>query len=355
MGVALIVALQALLSLGCTTVGYLWQAAGGQCTIATTGRPLDEVIADPETPEELRELLEEVGSMKRFAVASGLEPTPNYSEYVELGRPHVVVVTSAAEPLRFEGKRWWFPIVGTVPYLGWFDKADALYYARELEEEGWDVDVRGAAAYSTLGWFEDPILSSMLSPGDPAGVGDLANTVLHESVHATYYVPSQSSFNESLASFVGDQLTLEYLEDRFGPGSPELRSYLEGEARAVVRTERLHRAFLDLERLYASDLSDAEKLAAKARYLAALRVEIDFARPINNATLMNFKTYHAGDEPFEELFSACEQRWAPFWVAVRSIDGASFREPQQEDLAPVLAKASARHCRAAPAARPAGS
>jgi predicted aminopeptidase len=331
-------------SCGCATAGYLWQAAGGQCEISAGSRPLGEVIADPETPQPLAELLREVGGMKRFAEEMGLEPTPNYTEYVDLPRPVAVYVVSAAHPLRFEGKSWSFPIVGSVPYLGWFEKADAVYHARELREDGWDVDLRGAAAYSTLGWFEDPILSSMVAPGEEGSVADLANTVLHESAHATLYVESQSIFNESMASFVGDRLSETYIARRFGKDAPELRAIHEAEERSKRRFERLHEAYVDLEELYASNLSDEAKLVQKAHYLYALQIEVSFSRPINNATLMGFKTYHTGDELFADLFEACGQDWERFWAALRPIDGSAFQESQQEDLEPLLKEIQGRHC-----------
>src|SRR6185312_14274837 len=116
---------------------------------------------------------------------------------------------------RFRSKTWWFPIVGRVPYLGWFDRDDAHDFADELHREGWDSDVGAADAYSTLGWFDDPVLSTMIAGGDEA-VGELVNVILHESVHATLYVDGQTRFNESLAEFVAGKLTTVYLGAHYG-------------------------------------------------------------------------------------------------------------------------------------------
>ena len=177
----------------------------------------------------MRELLAEVPTIKRFAERHGLRPTSSYAKYAEVPRSAIVWVVSASTPLSFQPRTWTFPIVGSVPYLGWFDEAEARDFADDLRSQGYDVDLRGAQAYSTLGWFDDPILSTMLGSGDEA-VGDLANVVLHESVHATYYLPGQSPLNESVADFLGDRLATAYLRERTGENSDELRAYLEGSA-----------------------------------------------------------------------------------------------------------------------------
>src|SRR5206468_11910645 len=130
---------------------------------------------------------------------------------------------SACEKLRFQSKVWNFPFVGSFPYLGWFDLEDGRSFARELKAEDngkWDVDLRGAAAYSTLGWFRDPVVSSMIPEGKEA-LGELVDVVLHESTHATYYISGQAFFNESIASFVADKLTPFYLDAKLGKGSEE--------------------------------------------------------------------------------------------------------------------------------------
>lgn len=320
---------------GCTSVGYLFQAAEGQCDISCRARPLDEALEDEDLDPGLAAVLRHVPAIKRFAEQSGLEPTPNYDDYVHLDRGAAVYVVSASHPLAFESLRWSFPIVGSVPYLGWFDLMDARRFAAELREDGWDVDLRGASAYSTLGWFADPILSSMVD-GDVDALGDLANTILHESVHATTYVSSQSTFNESLANFVGDALTIAYLEQTFGVGGPEVTVWLEGEEVGKKRAARMHEAYLHLEKLYASDAPVETKLAEKSQYLAELRLELSFHRPMNNATLAGFKTYNAGDNEFEALLQACGQDWSRFWEVVRTIDDSAFYEEQQEDLGPVV-------------------
>lgn len=328
---------------GCFEAGYVAQAAQGQLDIVCKTRDLQRAARDASLPTWKRDLLHHVADIKSFARTSGLTPTPSYEEYVELDRPVAVYVVSASHPLRFESLRWEFPIVGSVPYLGWFDRPSAVELAEDLREKGWDVDLRGARAYSTLGWFDDPVLSTMLEEG-PEGPGELANTVLHESLHATLYVPSQSSFNESVASFVGDELADRWLAARFGDGSAELLSYRQGLLDGEARTVRLHRAFEDLDTVYKSGMAPERILATKKAYLEALEVELEMSRTPTNATLLGFRTYESGRPALERLFTACGEDMRRFVRALEGLDAAAFGEPQQEDVARVIEVALRRGC-----------
>ncbi len=338
--VLLLAALGALCTAGCAAPGYLAQAAQGQLDLLCRARPIERAIRDPETPERVRALLREVPSIKKFGIGYGLTPTKSYETYVALDRPRVVYVTSASEPLAFRGRKWRFPIVGSVPYLGWFDRDAALRFAEGLAKEGLDVDVRGATAYSTLGWFSDPVLSSML-PNGPATLAGLVDVVLHESVHATVYVPGQSTFNESLAEYVSDGLAEEYLTSH--GLLPELVAYRTGRTEGTRRRERMHETYKTLEALYASSLPRKEKLAKKAAILEALRLELGFSRPLTNATLLESRTYGSESDAFEALFVKCGT-WPRFWAALRAIDPAWFGGDQARKFGPVLVRAGETSC-----------
>ncbi len=263
---------------------------------------------------------------------------------MELDRPVVVWVTTASEPLRFRPKTWAFPIVGTVPYLGWFDRDDARQLADELRAAGWDSDVGAAGAYSTLGWFDDPVLSSMIPEGEEA-VGELVNVILHESTHATLYVDGQTRFNESLAEYAAGKLTLAYLDQRYGAGSPEKAAYLDAEHRGDERAAVMHHAYETLEKLYASPRGREEKLAEKQRILDALRRETHFHRPINNATLAAFKNYNSGTPELDALLRACGGSWQRFFGTLATLKRkGSFPAPNQADLGPVLLPLVERGC-----------
>jgi predicted aminopeptidase len=345
---ALAVAVVALTVLqGCTTGRYLAQAGCGQIDLLLRARDIDGVLRDPHLDAHTRALLGQVAAIKRFGEQNSLRPTANYHRYVQLDRGAVVWVTTASEPLRFRPKTWSFPIVGTVPYLGWFDRDDAHQLADELRAEGWDADVGAADAYSTLGWFDDPVLSTMLPDGEEA-VGDLVNVILHESTHATLYIDGQTRFNESLAEYTAGKLTLAYLDQRYGASSPEKAAYLDAGHRGEERSAVMHLAYEALEKLYASHLPRADKLAEKQRILDALRVETRFRRPINNATLAAFKNYNSGTPELDALLHACGESWRRFFATLATLKKkGSFTAPNQADLGPVLLPLVQRGCPAA--------
>lgn len=320
---------------GCTWVQYLSQAAEGQLEILTRRRPLEEVVTDPSTPPRIRRLLAEVPRIKGYGETEGLKPTDNYRTYADLQREAVVWVVSGCEELSFKPKKWAFPVVGSVPYLGWFHRADADWFAFQLRDEGWEVDVRPASAYSTLGWFEDPVLSTMIHEG-PEALGELADVVLHESMHATHYVDGQTAFDESIANFVGDRLALRWLAQVVGPDAAETRAFNQAEHARLRRVNLMRTAYRELSKLYASDASDPVKRAEKAIILGRLRTEIGARRPINNATLFELESYRGGEEELDRLLVACSGSFPRLIAALKRISKYDFEEPQQRDLAKVI-------------------
>jgi predicted aminopeptidase len=320
---------------GCFHVRYLTQATGGQLALLQGARPIAEVLADPDTDLRTAVLLEEVGHILAFARAQGLASHGNYGRYIELDRPAVVWMITASRPLAFEPKTWWFPIVGSFPYLGWFDWRAARRYATELAADDWDVAVRPVHAYSTGGWFPDPVLSTMLSEADDA-FRYLANILLHELVHANILVYGQSTFNESLASFVGDAMTADYLAARFGAGSVEVAAFAVEIADEQTRGDRLQQAYAELEALYASDLPDAAKRERKDAITRQLQLDLDLINQPNNASLSGFATYNAGRAEFAALLAACDRDWPRFLALVDTLESDDFPEDQTEDLGPVI-------------------
>jgi predicted aminopeptidase len=298
-------------------------------------RPIAEVLKDERTPPRVRDVLSRIPDIKRFGEGYGIKPTGNYTDYVKLDRAAASWVVSASEELRFRSRQWSFPIVGSFPYLGWFDRKDADEYAEELRREGWDVDVRGASAYSTLGWFRDAVLSTMIPSGDEA-LGEVVNVIIHESVHATLYIKGQAYFNESLASWVADQLTPVYLRSKGAEQAGALQAWLESERLAEERQSALFKAYRELAALYGSGKPDPEKREGKARILASLMEKLKFRRPVNNATLIQFRTYGIGRPQYEALFKSCGGDWKRFWAALFKLKESSFSTLQQENLGAVL-------------------
>ena len=314
---------------------YLFQATRGQLALTSHARPITEVVKDERVPTRIRKLLKEVEPIKQFGEVHGLKPTLNYTEFVQLDRKAVVWVVSACETLQFRAKEWSFPVVGSFPYLGWFNPQDAKNFSEELKQEGLDVDVRGASAYSTLGWFRDAILSTMIPQG-PEALGDLVNVVLHESVHATIHIQNQSYFNESLASFVADRMTHEYLDRAVGPESPEKLSYVALEEKSKKNERKFHEAYQKLDALYRSPKPDEEKRVEKEKLLESLKKEVDYKHSLNNATLIQYKTYHSDPVAFEQLLARKGSDWAQFMDSLRVLKPDSFAKPQEEQFEAVL-------------------
>ncbi|MFP6583557.1 MAG: aminopeptidase [Candidatus Hydrogenedentota bacterium] len=312
-------------------MSFLSQAGAGQLKVQTSARPLSKVIADPETSTETTELLRQVPAIKAYAEKQGLNATKSYEKYVAVDGDAVVWVVTACPEFSLMPKTWKFPIVGSFSYLGWFKRERAESHAEKLRGEGWDVHVRGASAYSTLGWFKDPIFSTMLGRGELAEAL-LAETILHESLHATIYVKNQSYFNESLAQFVGETMAMEYLDENHGAADDYAR-WLELRKK---RSEGFARAFTELSDLYQLEVSDEEKRAEKERILTALQVDLKLPNPLNNAALSGARTYDSGLEAFEKLFDESERDWAAFLARLSGLRPDSFSRHQQAEFAVVL-------------------
>ena len=323
---ALLVALVLVLG-GC--VGYYGQAVRGHMKIMGERVPLDEVIEDPATTGETRERLELVREARAFASAElGLPDNGSYSSYVQLDRPYVVWNVFAAGEFSVEPRRWCFPVAGCVVYRGYFAEEDAQDYAARLDEDGWDTYVGGVAAYSTLGRFDDPVLSSMLGWRDY----QLAGLIFHELAHQVLYVKGDSEFNESFATAVEEEGLARWLEARGEPG--ELETYRASRVRAGGFSLLIADARQRLGELYAQDLAAADMRAAKAaafedlrtRY-RALRESWDgypgydawFAQPLNNAHLVPVATYRRYVPSFRAMLRDVDGDLPAFYAAAREL------------------------------------
>lgn len=195
----------------------------GQLTIVWNARPIVEVLEDPSFPDSLKNKLRIVDEIKRYAIDSlDLKDSKNYQTVYNQQGEELMWVVTASEPFQLVAKTWDFPVVGNVPYKGFFDKEKAFKEYQKLQEEGWDVGIRNPGGWSTLGWFTDPILSGMLERNE----GDLASLIIHEMVHATLFVKDSVEFNENLASFIGDSAAYDFIASKYGRNSPEYMTYV---------------------------------------------------------------------------------------------------------------------------------
>jgi predicted aminopeptidase len=195
--------------------------------------------------------------------------------------------------------------------------------------------MRPVDAYSTGGWFRDPIVSTMFTTGDDA-IRALAGILLHELVHATVLVKDQAVFNESVASFIGETLAADYLVARFGASSSEVVAYHAERARRRARGERMAAAYAELDALYRSGVSAEEKRRGKARITAALEGELGLTWCPNNADLQRYRTYHTGHEALAELLSACGRDWPRFLAVLKRTPRGLFPRPHWKQLDAVI-------------------
>lgn len=314
---------------GCATLAWYGQAARGQLEVLAKREDIAEKIADPATPEDLRERLRTVLEIREFASGSlGLPDSGSYTRYADLGREAPLWNVVAAPRYSVEPKTWCYPLVGCVAYRGFFRRSGAQALASELAETGMDVAVFPATAYSTLGWFDDPVLESMLSLDD----AELAELIFHELAHERVYVAGNTAFNEAYASFIGRLGVRRWLLDRGDMAGLERWRERRKLDRAV--TEALLAARAELDRDYASHQDPAvleqarqrgfESLRRRLRELAethdTARLDGWLARPVNNAHLALVATYESGIAAFERLYrDECHQRLACVHERVREL------------------------------------
>lgn len=307
---------------------YLWNAAAGQWQIICNRRPIVEVLEDPELDAETRKKLELVLEVQSFARDSlGLSTGDSYRYFSRIDRDAAAYNVIAAPALSLEAHSYWFPIVGTVPYLGFFSRDEAEEHARDLEEKGLDVLMQDVAGYSTLGWFDDPLLSSQLRYSEYG----LVRLVIHEAVHATVWIPGSVRFNESLASFVEEEGARQFIRRNDPDGSRMARLDAIKKEQAMFRTI-MHRTATELKQLYSGELSNDEKLKSKHRIIEKMKesmlaepfVYLDRAKlaekTYNNAHFMSYLAYNSGTHYFQSAFRACNSEWNCFLQTMKGLD-----------------------------------
>lgn len=316
---------------------YVMRAGYEEAQILSSRRPIEDVAADPAADSMTRRKLDLVIQARDFAArALDLDANDSYTTFARVSSDTLLLVVSAARKDRFEPHTWWFPIVGRVPYKGFFDFDDAYAEAERLAAQGLDTYVRPSGAFSTLGWFNDPLLSTVLRYGDV----DLVATVVHEITHNTLYLPSQAGFNESFASFVGDRGAILFFCEREGQDSERCRQATDG-----WHDTRIYGGFItgfieDLRTLYArADRTSAQKIAeretvfedARRRFREEVTSDLRtrayrsfLSRELNNATLIGVHLYYERLDLFEEVF---ERYGSDLAAATHAIVNAAESRP----------------------------
>ena len=315
-GVLALAALTLVASCAACSPVYVIRAGIAETRILRARRPITGVLNDTTVDATMRGKLSYVLHARRFAAQElGIDVGDSYTMYTELDSDTLALVLSAAPKDRLAPKTWWFPIVGRVPYKGFFSEGSALDSQAKLETEGYDTYLRPTPAFSTLGWFNDPILSTALRADDV----EVVTTVLHELSHQHLFVPGQIGFNESFATFVGRVGAIRFFCARDG-GGPDTAKCLRAEAR--WRDHQRFSVFIDgfvteLEVVYDDpSLSFDEKVARRETVFAAALERFDneltptlesigftgFRQtPLNNATLLSRIRYYNGLPGFDAL------------------------------------------------------
>ena len=307
------------LGTGCYTV----QQAAHQNDLFNTRRPVAQVLQDPATPVPVRKALTQSRRILAYGERQGLAVGGAYGYFIATPAPVVSYLVQAAQADRLEAFTWWFPIVGEVPYLGFFDRADRDGEAARLQSAGLDVYRSGAGAFSSLGWFDDPLFSSMLRRDEP----ELAHLLLHELTHRTLWIAGQPGFNENLAEYIATRLTPNYLM-AVGQGA-KVGEYLKRRQDRSRFHAWLKSLKAELETLYASRpkrspgaLKEA-KAAIFARYQAPpLRPRFELDDHVggvqwNNAAVLAASLYAPESQRFETAFNCVAATSSGESVAVR--------------------------------------
>lgn len=306
------------------TIAFNWQLITyatsqgiGQFQIIWNAQPIETVLQDRLTPDSIRTKLQFIQEVRKFAIDSlGLNPTENYTTFYDQQNKELMWVVTAAEPFTLNEKIWEFPFIGKVPYKGFFSPEKAKEEARIWKNRGLDVSIRNPGGWSTLGWFRDPVLSGMLLRSE----GDLASLIIHELAHATIYVKDSSTFNENLASFIGDAGAKKFLRSKYGLNTSALenfeqkdqdyRKWVQHFLTGANLLEALYRspAFTQLDKsvreLQKQNLirlivqnSDTLELSESSGYLPRRRTD-----PPNNTFFMSIIRYQARQTDFTMTF-----------------------------------------------------
>jgi len=314
---------------GCETLGYAWQATRGHLALMAAREPVADVIADQSTPEWLRRNLQSVQQLRDFAGHTlGFSPVSGFDSWVALNRDYPVWNVVAAPALSVQPVQWCFPVAGCVSYRGYFKQADAERFASNLDLQGYDTWVYGVAAYSTLGWFEDPVLSSWIDRS-PEG---LAALVFHELAHQQFYAKDDTALSEGYARVVEREAVRRWLQAQHDPEA--LGRYLNAVADDRVFETQLLALRERLDGLYNEALHPDRLLQQKRRVFAEFKVNLaDTARmrpglnrysrwfegELNNAHLVGAANYSRHVDALEQLLTECARDFVRFTQAIQAL------------------------------------
>lgn len=291
---------------------YLIRASYEESKILLSRTKISEVIADQKTSERERQKLRLVLETREFAQELGLKPNDSFTKYSKINRDVLVWLIIAATKTSLQPKTWWFPVVGRVPYKGFFEKDDAIKEFDNLKKQNYDVYLRPSAAFSTLGWFNDPLLSTTLAFDELS----LTNTVFHEITHNTVWIKNNAAFNETFAHVIGSLASIEFFTKKEGPSSATAARAKELFAEDLEFAKFLKNTTLKLKEVYSSDKDETQKLDlrnkifvdAKSLWAGDKKTHYNLlVENLNNAVILAQSTYLEQPELFIRLFQKCDE------------------------------------------------
>ena len=302
----------ALLISSCSPL-YVMRAAYEEGKILWRREPIAQFLEKPDLGDGTQEKLRLVLAVREYAQqVLKLEVGGSYSSYSYVDRPDLSYVLTAAPMTELKPYTWWFLFVGRVPYKGYFSKEEATAAAEELQAAGYDTNIRTSAAFSTLGWFDDPLLAHLLKYDKTT----LAEVVFHELFHNTVYVKGAGNFNESVANFVGGRAATDFFREKFGEGSAEHQQSIQAWEEELEFSEYMEKLADALNELYSSEIPDEEKLRRRQEIFTRGKEEWaqriasrpshrfrNFAQqPLNNAVMIHYLLYLKNLRLFESLY-----------------------------------------------------
>ena len=340
---------------GCHTLSFYGQAAKGQYQIFAHQQPIDKLMVAANTPQPLKQRFELLRDLRGFASQELKLPTDkHYRKYVDVHRPFVVWNVEAAPELSLEPKTWWYPLLGSLEYRGYFSKDGATHYASALRKQGYDVSVGGVEAYSTLGWFRDPVLNTFIFEDD----ADLAEIIFHELGHQRLFARGDTDFNEAFATTVGQEGARRWLKGKKNDAG--LKAYLAHLERSNQFVHLVMNTRARLEALYGDERNEDGKIKAtkkqnpaaqdnlrrrKEQVLREMKEEYTrlkanwggdpeydgwFAHPINNAQLNSVAAYYDFVPAFEQILAAHGGDLEKFYHAAEQLSKKTKSERHEQ-------------------------
>lgn len=319
-------------------ISYLLHLGVEQARILNSRHKIEEVLSINETPEDIKKKLELVQSARKFAIETlDMNPKGGFVYFVQVNREEIGWHVTASYPLEFKSYTWWFPIVGSVPYKGYFSKEKAVSLENELKQQGLDTRLRITAGYSTLGWFSDPVFSTQLKGKEY----EIVELVFHEMAHSTVYFDGDSIFNESYASFLEEQGAKDYYISLKNENSDKIVDLINKQKMtSSLIIKEVKKTAIELDQMFKSSTSQEEKLKRKKEIIEAFKNRVieqkeNFpnldinkfkAKEMNNEDFIGTLRYNSGEEFFKAKFEELGKDYKKFHEEMRKLEKLKIKE-----------------------------